>query len=172
MTKFSPFSSVSGATFIIGLVLVALMGGLTWIALASSDANFVSSISNLLPPIGLAMAVMLGVAFSNYVSRELSHKTVKATGMVGGVGFALIGTALLWLGASQPLILIPAMLVLLCSVMMFRYSRPGQTMPKAGRYLMVSVALLAGLLPGAIVYFILSFIVSDHYCKLTSSKCL
>jgi hypothetical protein len=174
------------------VLLLILMGLTTSAAFLTADPAVVQLIGQALNWVALVAAVVSGLAFASYVSTEhspqLGGKTVPAMPTapqaparrssvgVTATGFFLIALASAWFGlsfmATAGLAFVVAALAVLLGVVALRYSRTGKTPPQGARYVLIAGAFLGGLLPGIVLWFILSVILSDRYCQLTSSKCM
>jgi phage shock protein PspC (stress-responsive transcriptional regulator) len=151
------------------IIAVLLMGASTGLAYLTDDITVVGGIRDLMGPLGLVAAGLCGLAFANYVSSN-----TRGASSPKGTAAAFIVIALLLAWAAQTVIYLwlGVVIALALSYLAARYNRVGITPPPAVRYMLIAGAFLGGVLPGLILYVILSLVVSDRYCQLTSSKCL
>jgi len=136
----------------------------------TDSAPFVQSISMVLGPLGILGAILCGLAFANYVSNASASSGSSSTGPV--TAFVVLALLFGWIGMYVIYAWVLVAGAVLMAYLAARYGRAGLVPPRGVRYLLISGAFLGGVLPGLALYFILSFIVSDRYCQLTSSKCL
>ncbi|HSX02402.1 MAG TPA: hypothetical protein VLI05_03770 [Candidatus Saccharimonadia bacterium] len=156
----------------VGSLLV--MGVLAGLAYLTDDSSNVLVIQQALGPVGIVAAVLCGLAFASYASTEASPGAAGRSTAITTTGFVIVALLLGWWAyqVQSPVAALLTVVALGLAFLSLRYSSGPQSPPRIVRYLLLGGAFAAGVLPGFIVYIILSFIVSDRYCQLTSSKCL
>jgi hypothetical protein len=149
----------------------------------TDSAAYVGAVQELLGPLGIVAAVLCGLVFARNVGIETGTKKKPVREVV--IGFALLaicfGCISAWLfivsggdGLSVPGMIGAALTLGFISLTALanKYSGLGRIPPRGIKYLLIAGAFIGGVLPGLLLYFILSLVVSQRYCELTSSKCL
>jgi hypothetical protein len=162
------------------ILSVFAVGGLVVSAFVTDNADYVKMVSSTFGLVGIVAAVLCGLAFSRYVAVQSSVKKSSGKGVV--VGFGIIAALLflpfvLFFGAKLEspaafTIFIPGVLVAGLAFIASRYTRPNMVPPTGLKFLLIAGAFVGGVLPGLTLYFILSLILSERYCQLSSSKCM
>jgi|GEM_PF-3464147 len=175
--------NVKNSVLLVAAIVAALLMGLITLgAYLTMDPAVVQLLQTLLIPAGMLLAIFSGLTFASYVASEHAAEPVKTAGLqapphrsvgVTFVGFLMLAGGLAWLGNMVgTLAYVAAGIALVLAIMGLYHGRTG-TRPASGtRYVLVAGAFVGGLIPGLILWYILSLVVSDRYCQLTSSKCL
>jgi phage shock protein PspC (stress-responsive transcriptional regulator) len=175
--KFLHKGPISGTSKIgvVGIGLGLVMAAVGCSVNFTEDLTYIELIKEILPIIGLVVTSALGIGFAGAVGRELHPRVTgaKVHSGIGAAGFIGVGAILLWVSQLSSLPhMIGGIVAIGLGLLLARYARATAAPPTWLRYFMILAAFVAGALPGVVLYFILSFVVSDRYCQLTSSKCL
>ncbi|HEX3082752.1 MAG TPA: hypothetical protein VHQ86_05910 [Candidatus Saccharimonadia bacterium] len=165
--------TVTKIVFILAIAGAAVMGALALSVQAMDSPEAVQSVGSFANIIGLGVMILGGIAFASRMSSETDPSQAKTTTTpIGSIVFGLIGAASLWVSNGNLIVLLIAAGAFGLAYLSWNNAKSMHPTPKWLRYLMILGAFLGGAVPGLIVWFILSFIISDRYCQLTSSKCL
>jgi hypothetical protein len=163
--------------FTLGLVAVILLAFMTALGFSvnlSEDIGYVTLVADVLGPLGIVTAIICGVALARNVARQSNSRQGSGPAATFFALAALLAFLAWWLGNSsgRPEFYIAPAIAVILGIIARAYARDGLVPPPWIKFFLLGGAFIGGALPGLILYFILSLVVSDRYCQLTSSKCM
>lgn len=142
----------------------------------ADDTTVLSAIGNFGSLMAIATAVLGGLTLAKHEVKQhsaTSNPKAKKSITSAVLYFLLAGVIAWWVIGSldaTSLMWIPVAFFGALGVLAVMYR--GQAGPTWARRVLVLGGFLGGIIPGVILYFILSIAVSERYCQISGSKCM